>query len=167
MRKVLAGLVAGICLFGAVPNVASAGQYTGPGQYVGQPSPVVVALFAQFPQGGDGLVNAVRELLISNPELADDVAFVASRGSVGQQVAAAIGMAQAYDVFVMRGNGRAAAIIAKAGQDSTSPIIQTQILNAAGTSNGGGTLYEGRQINSNPNTVACQTVSPTDPNKGC
>jgi hypothetical protein len=167
MRKLLAGLVAGICLLGAVPNLANAGQYVAPGQYVGQPSPVVVALFSQSPDGGDGLVNAIRELLINNPALADDVAYVASRGTVAQQVAAAIGMVQAFQVFIARGNGSAAAIIARAGQDSTSPIIQTQILSAAGTTNGGAGLYEGRQVNSNPNTISCQTVSPTNPNSGC
>lgn len=167
MRKLFAGLLAGICLLGAVPNMANAGQYVAPGQYVGQPSPVVVALFAQFPDGGDGLINAVRQLLINNPGLADDVAFVASRGTVAQQLAAGIGMAQAFQVFIARGNGSIAAAIATAAQNSGSPIIQTQIASAAGTSNGGGTLYGGRSVNSNANTITCNTVSPTNPNTGC
>jgi len=118
----------------AIDPAAKAGTFQPDGSYAGTPSAAATALFAANPNGGDGLTAAVRTLLISNPELADDVAYLAARGSPGQQSAAAAGMAQAFIVLTHRGNTNGAARIVSAAQLSGSIIIQTAVTAVLGRS---------------------------------
>lgn len=139
---VLVPLLALFCLFGAV-TTAPAGSYQGDGAYAGTPSPAVTALFAANPNGGDALMAAIRNLVISNPALADDVAYVASRANAAQQSAAAAGMAQAYTALINRGDSNGAARIVTAAQQSGSPVLQTAVTRAVGVTIGANTYQHG------------------------
>ncbi len=136
MRIIIVAIFAAFCMLGFISNTL-AGTYQSNGSYVGTPSPVITAAFAAFPNGGDGLVDAIRQLLINNPALADDVAFVASRGNAAQQTAAAAGMAQAVIVMSTRGNDSGIALVTRAAQLSGNAAIQTAVLEAVGTANQG------------------------------
>lgn len=166
MRKIIVILIAALCLAGGVVSKGYAGSYQGPGNYVGSPSPQVTAIFAAFPAGGAGLADAIRELLINNPALADDVAFVANRGNPAQQVAAAAGMAQAVTTLNARGNSSGAAAIVTAAVSSGNPTLTTIVVAAAGQNGGGAQLY-GATTNSNSAATSCTTVSPTAPVGAC
>jgi hypothetical protein len=133
MRLILVAIVAAFCLFGAASG-ATAGAYVSAGTYTGTPSPIVSRLFAAFPNGGDGLIAALRELLINNPELADDVAYLGVRGGNGQEQAAAAALSQAVTILVNRGNNGGATRITTAARLSGSVTIQTAVSNSiAGT----------------------------------
>lgn len=135
-RHARAAMTAIVTLFAllVIQPAAQAGSFQADGRYSGTPSAAVAALFAGNPNGGDGLADAVRALLIANPDLADDVAYLASRGTAAQQAAAAAGMAQAFIVLSHRGNTSGATRIVSAAQRSGSPIIQTALTNALGRS---------------------------------
>jgi hypothetical protein len=163
MRIILVAVFAAFCMVGTAP-MATAGTYQATGVYVGTPSPAVTRLFAAFPNGGDGLVAAIRDLLIADPSLADDVAFVASRANEAQKSAAAAGMAQAIIALNIYGNNAGVAQIASAGQLSGDPLIQTAVLTAVGGVNAPANLYAG--TNSNPVVTQCNSVSPAGPT-GC
>lgn len=166
MRKIMIVLIAALCAFGAVSR-ADAGSYQGTGNYVGSPSSQVTAIFAAYPGGGAGLTDAIRELLINNPGLADDVAYVASNANPDQQQAAAFGMAQAVLTLMARGNNSGATAIVTAATLSGNTTIATIVSNAVANSNGAGSLYA-QGTNSNPaTTTPCSTVSPTSPGGAC
>ena len=167
MRKIMIALIVALCAFGAVPRVY-AGSYQGTGNYVGSPSAQVTAIFAAFPGGGEGLTDAIRELLINNPGLADDVAFVASNANPDQQQAAAFGMAQAVLALLARGNNSAASTIISAATLSGNATLATTVTTAVANSNSSGSLYT-QGANSNPATTStsCTTVSPTTPGGAC
>lgn len=164
MRIILVAIFAAFCMLGTAPT-AVAGSYQATGVYVGTPSPAVTRLFAAFPNGGDGLVAAIRDLLIADPSLADDVAFVASRANEAQKSAAAAGMAQAVIALNLFGNNTGVAMIANAGQMSGDPLIQTAVLSAVGAANAPANLYAGS--NSNPVVTQCNSSSPAGPSTGC
>jgi hypothetical protein len=166
MRKIVVILIAALCLASGAVSKGYAGSYQGPGNFVGSPSPQVTAIFAAFPQGGEGLTNAIRELLINNPDLADDVAFVASNAGPAQQGAAAVGMAQAAVVLIARGNSGAGATIVAAAVSSGNATLTTTVSSAVAQGNGTGSLY-GSGANSNPTTTSCTTTSPTTPGNTC
>jgi hypothetical protein len=141
MQKFLALLTA-LCILGA-PLTANAGHYQNNGRYVGAPSSAVVALFAQFPEGGTALAEAIAQLLANNPSLADDVAFVAkTRGNRAQKEAAGIGMGLAAAAFAANGDTATADAILAAAQLSGDPII---IASAEGafSASGSGNLATG------------------------
>lgn len=165
MRKIIVLLFVAFCALSIVSR-ADAGSYQGSGNYVGTPSSIVTSLFNRFPTGGDGLVAAIRDLLIENPELADDVAFVANRSSGAQQEAAAAGMGQALIVLAAQGNTRGMGAIVTAAQLSGNPVLAFVVLAAQGSIAGSANLY-GNGSNTNPATVSCTTVSPTTPGGGC
>jgi len=165
MRKIIVLLLVAFCALSIVSR-ADAGSYQGPGNYVGTPSSAVTSLFNRFPAGGDALVAAIRDLLIAHPELADDVAFVASRSSGPQQEAAAAGMAQAFIVLAAQGNTSGMGAIVTAAQLSGNPVLALAILTAQGSVAGGANLY-GSGSNTNPATISCTTVSPTTPGGAC
>jgi len=154
-----------LCLLSAAP-LATAGSYQGDGTYSGSPSPAVTALFAANPNGGDGLMAALRDLLINNPALADDVAYVGSRSNAEQQSAAAGALAQAFTALVNRGDNGGAARIVSAAQRSGSPVIQAAVTRAVG-----GTIGANPNLNPNGTTTrsSCttQTVSPAGPTTTC
>jgi hypothetical protein len=162
MRMILVALLAAFCMLGSMPN-STAGTYQGSGIYVGTPSPAVTRCFATY--RGDGLVACIRQLLINDPALADDVAFVASRSDPDQQSAAADGMAQAFIVLTNRGNIGGAGMIIAAVQLSGNPVLQTAMASAQGSSVG----FSASQSFSNPAVVGngCtpknNTVSPFSP----
>jgi len=166
MRIIVVAIFAAFCMLGSV-SIAAAGTYQSDGTYTGTPSPVVTRLFAAFPCRDntpcDGLVDAIRQLLINDPTLADDVAFVASRGNAAQQSAAAAGMAQALLALANRGDRAGAAQIARAAQLSGNEVIQTTVLAAIGAGGGGKDLF----IGGNPATLGCANniVSPSSPCK--
>lgn len=166
MRKIMIALVVALCAFGAVSRV-NAGSYQGTGNYVGSPSSQVTAIFAAFPGGGEGLTDAIRELLINNPGLADDVAYVASNANPDQQQAAAFGMAQAVLTLLARGNNSGASAIVTAATFSGNATLATVVSSAVATSGGAGNLYA-QGTNGNPaTTTSCTTVSPTSPGGAC
>ena len=166
MRKVVIILIAALCLAGAGVSKSHAGSYQGTGNYVGSPSPQVTAIFAAFPGGGPGLTDAIRSLLLLNPDLADDVAFVASSASAAQQQAAANGMAEAVITFMARGNSSAASAIITAATSSGNATVALIVSNAVASGNGGDHLYT-QEANGNPVTTSCTTVSPTAPGGSC
>lgn len=131
MRALLIAIL-GLFLWSAAPLPASAGTYQADGTYSGTPAASVVALFTAFPNGGDGFVNGIRELLIANPALADDVAYLATRGAAGQGGDAAAGMAQAFLTLSHSGNTNGAALIVNAAQLSGNPVVQTAVAGAVG-----------------------------------
>lgn len=140
--------------------MAQAGSYQSNGTYAGTPSPAVAGLFAAFPNGGDGLSDGIRTLLLANPELADDIAYLASQGSVAQQSAAATGMAQAFLVLTQRGNTAGASLLVGAAQRSGISTIQNALNAAVGTS----TVYAGQSGNPVTGQANCRTpVSPAAP----
>ena len=166
MRKIVVVLIAALCLTGGVISKGFAGSYQGAGNYVGSPSPQVTAIFAAFPAGGEGLTNAIRELLINNPGLADDVAFVASNAGPAQQIAAANGMAQAVMVLLARGNSSGGTAIVTAATSSGNAVLSTIVTASGGLNSGSAQLY-GSDTNSNPATASCTTTSPTTPGTSC
>ncbi|MDO9411054.1 MAG: hypothetical protein Q7T81_00575 [Pseudolabrys sp.] len=154
----MSALLALFLVFGAV-QPAPAGSYQGDGTYTGTPSPVVTALFAAFPNGGDGLMAALRDLIIRNPALADDVAYVGSRSNAAQQAAAGAGMAQAYTALINRGDSNAASRVVSAAQQSASSPIQSAMTRAVGVTIGSNSYQQGGTAKT-PCTPA-GTVSPT------
>lgn len=152
MRAILIAILMLGGLHSTIP-VAQAGSFQADGSYAGAPSAAVAALFAANPNGGDGLVNAIRTLLLANPELADDVAYLASRGSAAQQDAAAAGMAQAFTVLTQRGNATGAARIVSAAQLSGNSIIQTAMIGAVGRT----TVYADQSTNPVTGKTNCQS----------
>ena len=165
MRFILVAMIAVACLFGAL-RPATAGTYQPGGGYAGTPSPAVTALFAAYPDGGDGLVSAIRQLIIQDSTLADDVAYVGSRGNFGQQSAAGAGLSQALTVLVNRGDNLGARRIANAAQQSGSPTIRTAVLTAIGTH-----VFITYQNNSSADqkctTTSNNQVSPAQPSSTC
>ncbi|MBI1203309.1 MAG: hypothetical protein GC182_12425 [Rhodopseudomonas sp.] len=129
MRFIFAAIVTACCLFGALPS-ANAGSYVGVGNYSGTPSPAVARLFAAYPNGGAGLIAAIRELLLSYPSLADDVAFLGTQGNSGQEQAASAGLSQAVTILVNRGDNGGASRITNAARSSGSTTIQTAVATA-------------------------------------
>lgn len=156
MRVILVAMVAAFCVLG-IASAAKAGSYQPDGTYAGTPSAAVTALFASFPNGGDGLAAAIRQLVINDPALADDVAFVGSQSNFLQQSAAGAGLAQAFTILVTRGDNRGAARIVNAAQRSGAPPIQTAVANVVGTTIGFNTVQ-----GNNPNTGANCTTTPAD-----
>ena len=98
MRKLMLAACALACLVG-VPAPAPAGSFNSAGQFVGSVSPQVMALLAQFPQGGPGLRAAIAALLEAFPGLADDVVSAARGANPAQKVAIGAGAADAWDYF--------------------------------------------------------------------
>lgn len=158
MRALLIALLA-LVFWSAAPHPAGAGSYQADGTYSGTPAASVTALFNAFPDGGDGLVNAVRELLIANPSLADDVAYLASRAAPGPRADAAAGMAQAFLTLTHRGNTNGAAQIVSAAQFSGSPVIQTAVAHVVGNI----TVYGNQSGNPVTGQNNCRPVSPAAP----
>lgn len=156
MRVIMAMIFAAFCMLSAVPQ-ASAGSYQSTGVYVGTPSPAVTGLFAAYPNGGDGLIAAIRELLISNPSLADDVAFVATRSNAAQKQAAADGMAEAFITLANRGDTGGAGQIVSAASLSGDAVLQLALSSAIGTTTGFTAFPSG-----NPLAASC-SVSPSRP----
>ena len=165
MRKIIVLLLVAFCAL-SMATRADAGSYQGAGNYVGTPSSAVTALFNQFPNGGDGIVAAIRDLLIANPGLADDVAFVAGQSSAAQQEAAAAGMGQALIALAAQGNTSAMGAIVTAAQLSGNTVLATAVTSAQSSIAGAANLY-GNGSNTNPATVSCTTVSPTSSTSGC
>jgi len=158
MRALLIALLVLICC-SAAPPPANAGSYQADGTYTGTPAASVTALFAAYPNGGDGLIDAVRELLIANPGLADDVAYLASRAAPGPRADAAAGMAQAFLTLTHRGNTNGAAQIVSAAQLSGSPVLQTAVATAVGNM----TVYGGQSSNPVTGQSNCRPVSQAAP----
>jgi hypothetical protein len=155
------------------PSIAEAGHYRNDGTYVGRPSGAVTSLFAQFPGGGQGLADAIAQLLISDPALADDVAFVAvNSANADQQSAAGAGMAQAEAALRDSDQGGASARIARAARASGGPIL-VALAGGLGGGTGGGLATgiflpanNGSTANSSQNCVTTPgntTVSPATP----
>jgi len=167
MRKIIVLLLVAFCAL-SMATRADAGSYQGAGNYVGTPSSAVTALFNQFPNGGDGLVAAIRDLLIANPGLADDVAFVAGQSSPAQQDAAGAGMGQAYIALSGQGNTSGMGSISTASQFSGNAVLATAVTTAQSFVASTANLY-GSGSNTNPATVSCTstTVSPTSSTSGC
>lgn len=177
MNKACAALIMAVCFLGAsAPGFA--GRYTGTAQYVGQPAANVTRLFAQFSGGGRGLAEAVAAMLISNPALADDVAFVAASGNALQQAAAASGMAAAAAALASAGNSSDAGNVGRAAQASGNAIIAAAADSRAIASGGTGAglfVSPGNPSVSNPQansprrctTVAANTVSPASTTTIC
>lgn len=150
------GLLCGL----AMAPGASAGTYQADGSYTGTPSADVTAIFAAYPNGGDGLIDAIRELLIANPGLADDIAYVASRASPSQQADAGTGMAQAFTALTHGGNISGASRIVSAAQHSGNSIIQT----AVGTAVSGIAVFADQSGNPVTGKSNCRPpVSPSAP----
>jgi hypothetical protein len=102
MRKYLLAACAIACLAG-VPAPVSAGSFNGAGQFVGAVNPAVIAVMAQFPNGGPGLRAAIARMLEVNPALADDVVEAALKGNPAQKEAMGEGMADATLYFAKCG----------------------------------------------------------------
>lgn len=133
MRHLLFLAVAACAAIAA--SAAVAGQYRGDGAYIGLPSDAVAGLFAQFPNGGQGLADAITVLLTNNPDCADDVAFIAAQsGNPDQLSAAGAGMVQAEAALRNANNGEAASRIARAARESGNP----RLIAMAGTDSGVG-----------------------------
>lgn len=136
MRKLVLTVCAAACaaaLAAGAPRPASAGQYQSDGSYLGAPSAVVISLFASFPNGGQGLSDAIVQLLLSNPTLVADVVYVAAKsGNLGQQVAAGVGLGKAKQALSLGGNTAAALEIGQAVQFSGNSTVQTSLA-AVGT----------------------------------
>ncbi len=150
---------------------AMAGRYLSNGTYTGTPRPAVAALFARFPNGGQGLTDAITQLLIGNASLAADVVFVASKGNTAQQLAAGTGMGQAQAALSATGNPGAAALIGQAGLFGGNSTIQSAANAASGIGSGSaGFSFSSTEPSSNPLTGAgqnCATVSPSRPGITC
>lgn len=166
-RLVVASILILCCLFGAV-SAARAGTYQADGTYSGTPSAAVTAAFAANPNGGDALVAALRDLVIANPALADDVAYVGSRSNAAQQAAAGAGLAQAYTTLVNRGDNGGASRIVSAAQQSASTVIQTAVTRAVGSTIGSNT-FQSRDGSTTSSSCTTQgnTVSGAQPTTTC
>lgn len=162
MRMILAAMLAAFCLLGSMSQ-ASAGVYQADGSYQGAPSPAVSRLFAAYPAGGDALAAALRELVLSDPTLADDVAFLGGRGAPGQQSAAADALAQALIVLTSRGNTFGAGRIVAAAQFSGNTLIQTAVFAAVATAVGTNFYQDTKSAQANCTTTGGNTVSPARP----
>jgi hypothetical protein len=103
MRKYLLTACALACLVG-VTAPAPAGSFNAQGQFVGAINPVVIALLAQFPNGGPGLRAAIARLLEATPSLADDVVQAARRAKPAQKEAMGAGLADATLYFAKCGS---------------------------------------------------------------
>lgn len=168
MRLIFAAIAAAFVLFGAM-STASAGAYVGVGNYTGTPNAAVVNLFAANPNGGDALIAAIRQLLIDNPSLADDVAYLGTQGNSAQEQAAAAGLSQAVSILVNRGDNGGAGRIATAARLSGSTTIQTVVASAIAATVSFNTFQS-----SNPNketnancTTTTSTVSAAQPVTTC
>jgi hypothetical protein len=167
MRKIILAICAVACVV-AAPTLAGAGSYSASGTYVGSPSSAVSSLFAQFPGGGQGLADAVAQLLTGNPALADDVAFVAtSSGNAVQQTAAGAGMSAAETALKAAGNSSGASRIGVAAQSSGNAIL-VAAASASGGNASGGLAADTFMPLGNPTTSGASTncVSPNKPG-GC
>lgn len=166
IRQGFAATVA-LCLFAlvavSVVSPASAGSYQSNGTYQGSPSSAVTALFASYPNGGDGLVAALRALLLSDPTLADDVGYVGARANGAQQQAAADAMAQALIVLTSRGNTYGAGRLVTAAQFSGSSTIQTAVASAVATAVGSTTQQQNSSTQTTCTTTGGNRVSPASP----
>ncbi len=98
MRKLLLIICTATCML-ALPSAAGAGAFTAQGQFVGRVDPRVTSLLAQFPDGGPALRAAIALLLQSDPRLADDVVFAATRATPAQRQAIGLGIADAARFF--------------------------------------------------------------------
>ena len=161
MRKILIAMAAAFCLFGTSPTFA--GSYSADGTYQGSPSGVVTALFAAYPTGGDGLVAGLRTLLLGDPALADDIAYLGARSGGSQQQAAADAMAQALIVLTARGNAFGAGKIATAAQYSGNTTIQTAVSAAVATAVGSNSQQQNQSAQANCVVTGGSPVSPTGP----
>jgi hypothetical protein len=171
MRKTLLLIVATASIF-LTPPLAEAGTYRD-GSYIGRPSTVVTGLYAQFPQGGEALAEAIAALLIDNPSLADDVAYVAvTSANTSQQAAAGVGMAQAASTLADSQISAAAGLIARAAADSGSPALAQAAAasNAAAAGGVAASLYlptnNATTVSAGQNCVTIpgdNTVSPATP----
>jgi hypothetical protein len=137
------------------------GEYRSDGTYTGTPNEQVVALFAQFPNGGQALSDAITALLIANPELASDVIYVASKGTVQQQLAAGTGLAAALPQLRAEGNTSAVA-----------QITQTMQISALTTTTSIMTSFSSAQLSPVTRIPVCltttdNTVSPSRPVTTC
>ncbi|MDB5534680.1 MAG: hypothetical protein JWO28_2995 [Hyphomicrobiales bacterium] len=165
MWKILVAMAAAFCLFGALP--AFAGSYQSDGTYQGSPSSAVTALFASHPNGDDALVAALRELLLRDPTLADDIAYSGSRANAAQQQAAAAALAQALIVLTARGNTFGAGRIVSAAQFSGNTTIQTAVAAAVATAVGSNTQQQNPSTQANCTRTGGNTVSPASPTTTC
>jgi hypothetical protein len=143
--------------------MAPAGTYQADGAYQGSPSPAVSRLLAAYPSGGDALVAALRELLLADPTLADDVAYLGARSGGGQQLAAADALAQALIVLTSRGNTFGAGRIVTAAQYSGNATIQTAVNAAVATAVGSTFFTDTKSAQANCTTSGSNTVSPARP----
>jgi len=165
MRKLVTALFIASCCLGALPGAVSAGTYTAGGQFVGTVNPQVAAAFAAYKNGGslETLVVAIITLVKADPSLASDVIYLAVKsGNADLQITMASALADAYTALIAAGQDAGATLVMNAAQLSLVPIFQTQLTSAAGSNNGGGSLYPG-QTNSNPlslNTSCSRPVSP-------
>lgn len=168
MRAVVLAVCIALGALGGV-STAYAGHYQANGTFTGHVSRVVIALFHSFPNGGQGLADAIAELLTKNPGLADDVAYYAStHGSPAQQAAAGLGMGQAVANLNGAGNSGGADQVAHAVELSGNAIIQT----AANLGGGTGGFAAGLFLSPNsPVTTGANcttnTVSPAAPSTTC
>jgi hypothetical protein len=162
MRMILIVIFTAFCTLGAV-SVSNAGSYQGSGQYVGTPSAAVTAAFAAYPNGGDGLVAALLALVLSDPSVADDIAWVASqaRTNEGQQSAAGAALAQAFIVLTNRGDANAAGHITLVVTWSGNPVLQTAVSAAAGATFGSNP-YPGSNPSTTTNAKCTTTTTPGD-----
>jgi hypothetical protein len=160
MRMMLVAMLAAFCLLGSL-SMAPAGTYQADGTYQGSPSAAVSQLFAAYPSGGDALVAALRELLLADPTLADDVAYLGARSGGGQQSAAADALAQALIVLTSRGNTFGVGRIVAAAQYSGNITIQTAVNSAVATAVG--STFYAKSGQTNCTTTGGSTVSPARP----
>jgi hypothetical protein len=161
MRRILMVVATAFCLAAALP--AFAGSYQGNGTYQGTPSSAVTALFAAYPSGGDALVAALRDLLLADPTLADDVAHAGAGSGGAQQQAAADAMAQALIVLTARGNTFGAGRIVTAAQFSGNSAIQTAVSAAVATAVGSNSQQQNQSTPTNCVVTGGSTVSPASP----
>jgi hypothetical protein len=163
MRMILIVMLAASSLFGTM-SLGYAGTYQGDGTYQGSPSAAVTRVFASYPGGGDALISALRELLLADPSLADDVAYVGARSGEVLKSAAADALAQALIVLTSRGNTFGAGRIVNAAQLSGDSVMQTAVSSAVATAVGSN-FYPG----ANPSTQAncAPPVSPSRPTTNC
>ena len=170
MRMILVVIFTAFCMLGSV-SISAAGTYQSNGQYTGTPSTAVTAAFAAYPNGGDGLVTALLNLLLNDPTLADDIAWVASRprpvASDGQQSAAAAALAQAFIVLTNKGDTTGAGRITVASTLSGNPVLQTAVLAAVAATQGSNPYQSSNPaVTTNARcttTPADNTVSPARP----
>lgn len=167
VRLILTAMLALCCLFGAA-SLVTAGTYQADGTYSGTPSAAVTAAFAANPDGGDALVAALRDLVIANPALADDVAYVGSRSNAAQLAATGAGLAQAFTALINRGDSGGASRIVSAAQSSSSSVIQTAVTRAVGSTIGSNT-YQRRDSTQTSSSCTTQgnTVSGAQPTTTC